>query len=129
MYISDKLIFIITCLMVYNLWIVLWKNYQDRGSRMPRMLRTLKSTSCFIRWQYIPQNRVQRVSDFMKQCDSLLVRGSSLATESSCRIVEEINEAHKPVAMVNIGTTDVDDRLYLKIEAKTILVCTALMFL
>jgi len=66
----------------------------------------------------IPKQRVQKVNDFVKKCDSLLVMGSSLFVYSGYRIVLETKSANKPVAVVNIGPTRADDCVDLKIEAK-----------
>lgn len=66
----------------------------------------------------IPKTRVQRVNDFIDECDSLLVMGSSLFVYSGYRIVLGAKSANKTVAVVNIGPTRADDCVDIKIEAR-----------
>lgn len=66
----------------------------------------------------IPKTRVLKVNDFVKDCDSLLVMGSSLFVYSGYRIILETKSANKPVAIVNIGPTRADDLVDIKIEAR-----------
>lgn len=58
------------------------------------------------------------MNDFIKDCDSLLVMGSSLFVYSGYRIVLETKSVNKPVAIVNIGPTRADNCGDIKIEAK-----------
>lgn len=58
------------------------------------------------------------MNNYVEDCDSLLVMGSSLFVYSGYRIVLETKNAKKPVAIVNIGPTRADDCVDLKIEAK-----------
>ncbi|BES89894.1 unnamed protein product [Nesidiocoris tenuis] len=66
----------------------------------------------------VPRLRVQAVNELIDQCDALVVCGSSLAVQSSFRIVTKINELQKPIALVNIGKTRADHLISLKVEAK-----------
>lgn len=66
----------------------------------------------------IPKNRILKVNDYVEDCDSLLVMGSSLFVYSGYRIVLETKTVKKPVAILNIGPTRADDCVDLKIEAK-----------
>lgn len=66
----------------------------------------------------IPKERVQKVNEFVEECDSLLVMGSSLFVYSGYRIVLSTKSADKPVAVVNIGPTRADDCVDIKIEAR-----------
>jgi len=66
----------------------------------------------------IPKKRILKVNNFVEDCDSLLVMGSSLFVYSGYRIVLETKYANKPVAIVNIGQTRADDCADIKIEAR-----------
>jgi len=66
----------------------------------------------------IPKKRILMVNDFVEDCDSLLVMGSSLFVYSGYRIVLETKYANKPVAVLNIGPTRADDCVDIKIEAR-----------
>ena len=57
----------------------------------------------------IPPLRVSRASRFLDQSDALLVVGSSLMVFSGYRFARSANEAGKPIAIVNRGTTRADD--------------------
>lgn len=66
----------------------------------------------------IPKKRILNVNNYVEDCDSLIVMGSSLFVYSGYRIVSEIKSAKKSVAIVNIGPTRADDCVDIKIEAK-----------
>lgn len=58
------------------------------------------------------------MNNFVEDCDSLLVLGSSLFVYSGYRIVLGVKSYNKPVVIVNIGPTRADDCVDIKIEAK-----------
>ena len=66
----------------------------------------------------VPKERVDTVRDEVKQCDGLLVLGSTLTVFSAYRIVLQAAELHKPIAIVNIGETRGDKHAVIKIDAK-----------
>lgn len=66
----------------------------------------------------IPIKKVLKVNDFVDDCDSLLVMGSSLSVYSGYRIILNTKSANKPVAVVNIGPTRADNIVDIKIEAR-----------
>lgn len=66
----------------------------------------------------VPRGKVERVNDFVQECDSVLVLGSTLTVFSSYRIILKAVECFKPIAIVNIGKTRGDSQASLKINAR-----------
>ncbi|KAJ4965335.1 hypothetical protein NE237_017184 [Protea cynaroides] len=66
----------------------------------------------------VPKDRADKAMDAAKQCDALLVLGSSLMTKSAFRLVRAAHEAGATIAIVNIGVTQADDFVPLKINAR-----------
>ena len=59
---------------------------------------------------------VDRCYEAVKQCDSLVVVGSSLTVFSSFRFVKRAKEAGKKILIVNEGETRADEMCCLKVE-------------
>jgi hypothetical protein len=57
----------------------------------------------------IPETIRDRSFHDVDEADRLLVMGTTLATYSAFRLVKRALDAHKPVLLVNIGPTRVDD--------------------
>lgn len=66
----------------------------------------------------VPQWRVEAVKREVEKCDSLLVLGSSLTVFSSYRIILQLSEHKKQIAIVNIGPTRGDKYAHIKVDAK-----------
>lgn len=66
----------------------------------------------------VPQTRVEAVKHEVKNCDSLLVLGTSLTVFSSYRIILQVSEDKKQIAIVNIGPTRGDKYACIKVDAK-----------
>jgi NAD-dependent deacetylase sirtuin 4 len=66
----------------------------------------------------VPQQRVEAVKCEVKNCDSLLVLGTSLTVFSSYRIILQLSEHKKRMAIVNIGPTRGDKHAHIKVDAK-----------
>jgi len=66
----------------------------------------------------VPHDKVQNVKANIESLDALLILGTSLSTLSAYRIVLQAFDAKKPIAIVNIGKTRVDDFVNLKIEGR-----------
>ncbi|RZF46155.1 hypothetical protein LSTR_LSTR012136 [Laodelphax striatellus] len=66
----------------------------------------------------VPKDRVALVAKEIDSCDSALVMGSSLSTYSGLRIVTQVKDLGKPVAILNIGSTRADTFADFKIEAR-----------
>lgn len=65
----------------------------------------------------LPKDRAAKAMEAVKECDALLVLGSSLMTMSAFRLVRAAHEAGAATAIVNIGVTRADDFVPLKINA------------
>ncbi|KAJ4965879.1 hypothetical protein NE237_017728 [Protea cynaroides] len=66
----------------------------------------------------VPKDRADKAMEAAKQCDALLVLGSSLMTMSAFRLVRAAHEAGASIAIVNIGVTRADNFVPLKINAR-----------
>ncbi|KAK9167399.1 hypothetical protein Scep_002590 [Stephania cephalantha] len=66
----------------------------------------------------VPKDRADRAREAARECDALLVLGSSLMTMSAFRLVSTAHEAGASTAIVNIGTTRADGFVPLKINAR-----------
>ncbi|OVA16468.1 Sirtuin family [Macleaya cordata] len=66
----------------------------------------------------VPKDRADKAMEAAKECDALLVLGSSLMTMSAFRLVRAAHEAGAAIAIVNIGVTRADDFVPLKINAR-----------
>lgn len=66
----------------------------------------------------VPRPTVDFVFGKVKECDRLLVLGSSLEVYSGYRFVNAAHEQKKPIAIVNIGKTRADKLSTIKISAK-----------
>lgn len=66
----------------------------------------------------VPRQRVDSIKNFVTDCDSVLVFGSSLTVFSSYRIILQAVEEKKHIAIVNIGPTRADELVQLKVSAK-----------
>jgi len=64
----------------------------------------------------VPPARVAAARAALKECDAVLVAGSSLMVYSGFRFVQAAAAAGLPVAAVNLGRTRADDLLALKLE-------------
>ncbi|KAK9096167.1 hypothetical protein Sjap_021664 [Stephania japonica] len=66
----------------------------------------------------VPKDRADRAREAVRECDALLVLGSSLMTMSAFRLVSTAHEAGASTAIVNIGATRADGIVPLKINAR-----------
>lgn len=66
----------------------------------------------------VPTVKVDYVNKCATNCDSLLVLGSTLTVFSSYRIILKASEHHKPIAIVNIGSTRGDAIASLKLNVR-----------
>lgn len=66
----------------------------------------------------VPKSRVQEVEELVKQCDAVLVLGSSLSVFSSYRIILQSHQLQKYIFIVNIGQTRADELASLKMSVK-----------
>ncbi|XP_010269050.1 PREDICTED: NAD-dependent protein deacylase SRT2 isoform X2 [Nelumbo nucifera] len=66
----------------------------------------------------VPKDRADNAMEAAKECDALLVLGSSLMTMSAFRLVRAAYEAGANIAIVNIGVTRADGFVPLKINAR-----------
>ncbi|KAK9162385.1 hypothetical protein Syun_003287 [Stephania yunnanensis] len=66
----------------------------------------------------VPKDRSDRAREAARECDALLVLGSSLMTMSAFRLVSTAHEAGASTAIVNIGTTRADGFVPLKINTR-----------
>ncbi|KDR16289.1 NAD-dependent ADP-ribosyltransferase sirtuin-4, partial [Zootermopsis nevadensis] len=66
----------------------------------------------------VPQERVEAVKHEIENCDSLLVLGTSLTVFSSYRILLQVSENKKQIAIVNIGPTRGDKYAHIKVDTK-----------
>jgi NAD-dependent SIR2 family protein deacetylase len=74
----------------------------------------------------VPQDRVFRCQNALRQADAVLVVGSSLMVYSGYRFVQAAAACAKPIAAVNLGRTRADPLIHLKVRQS----CTvALSFL
>ena len=65
----------------------------------------------------IPRSRSQHTLQSLHKAEALLVVGSSLMVYSGYRLVKEARRQHKPVAVLNLGSTRADAEIQLKITA------------
>ena len=65
----------------------------------------------------VPESRIRKAKDFLRQSDALLVVGSSLMVFSGYRFARIASEAGLPIAIVNRGTTRADDLATHKLTA------------
>ena len=65
----------------------------------------------------VPELRVTKANNFLRKADALMVVGSSLMVFSGYRFARIANEAGKPIAIVNRGTTRADDLATHKLTA------------
>jgi len=65
----------------------------------------------------VPRKRVATAYRALRECDAVLVVGSSLMVFSGYRFCRAAAEHHKPIAVLNIGRTRADSILALKIDA------------
>lgn len=103
------------------MYIFLFKQEQIGGFKIPKCPKcegNLLMPHIVFFGDNIPKNRILKVNNFIEDCDSLLVMGSSLFVYSGYRIVLGTKSANKPVAIVNIGPTRADDCADIKIEAR-----------
>ncbi|XP_057972470.1 NAD-dependent protein deacylase SRT2 [Malania oleifera] len=66
----------------------------------------------------VPKDRADKAIEAAKECDAMLVLGSSLMTMSAFRLARAAHEAGAATAVVNVGATRADDFLSLKINAR-----------
>ena len=66
----------------------------------------------------VPRDRVNLIHERLKECDAVLVLGSSLQVYSAYRFMVAAHQQKKPLAIINIGTTRADDLATLKVQAK-----------
>jgi NAD-dependent deacetylase sirtuin 4 len=65
----------------------------------------------------VPQGRVEAVKHEVKNCDSLLVLGTSLTVFSSYIIILQAHDNKKQIAIVNIGPRG-DKYAHIKVDTK-----------
>ena len=65
----------------------------------------------------VPRKRVVTAYRALRECDAVLVVGSSLMVFSGYRFCRTAAQHHKPIAALNIGRTRADSMLALKIDA------------
>ncbi|ESN97011.1 hypothetical protein HELRODRAFT_114375 [Helobdella robusta] len=66
----------------------------------------------------VPQWIVTSVQNLVKECDSMLVAGSSLHVYSAFHFVQLARHQDKKIAIINIGVTRADKMADIKIDAK-----------
>ncbi len=66
----------------------------------------------------VPRPRVERALQRLRQCDALLVAGSSLSVYSGFRFCREAASLGIPIALVNRGRTRADALAALKLDAE-----------
>ena len=66
----------------------------------------------------VPVSRVERVREFVRNNEALLIVGSSLYVFSGYRFILQAKELGKPVAIINIGETRADHLADLKVSGK-----------
>ncbi|XP_043703571.1 NAD-dependent protein deacylase SRT2 isoform X2 [Telopea speciosissima] len=66
----------------------------------------------------VPKDRADKAMEAAKQCDAMLVLGSSLMTMSAFRLVRAAHKAGAAIAIVNLGVTRADSFVPLKINAR-----------
>lgn len=64
----------------------------------------------------VPKQTAKAVDEAVRNCDALLVIGSSLIVMSGYRIVKKVHEMGKPVIAINRGITRADDLLSFKVN-------------
>ncbi|CAG8640800.1 17175_t:CDS:1, partial [Racocetra fulgida] len=64
----------------------------------------------------VKDNIKQKSIDLVKNCKSILVVGSSLATYSAFRIIKLASDLDKDIAIINLGETRGDNLSFLKID-------------
>lgn len=65
----------------------------------------------------VPKVIVHEVTQHLRQCNALLVVGSSVEVFSAYRYILQAKEQHKPIAILNIGKTRADHLATYKWEA------------
>jgi NAD-dependent deacetylase sirtuin 4 len=66
----------------------------------------------------VPSEIAERAKKSVQYANGLLILGTSLATLSSYRLVQEAFERRQPIALVNFGPTRADSLVSFKIEAR-----------
>ncbi|XP_023534301.1 NAD-dependent protein deacylase SRT2 isoform X1 [Cucurbita pepo subsp. pepo] len=66
----------------------------------------------------VPKDRANKAMEAARNCDALLVLGSSVMTMSAFRLVRAAHEAGAATGIVNVGVTRADDFVSLKINAR-----------
>jgi NAD-dependent SIR2 family protein deacetylase len=69
--------------------------------------------------EFIPAEKFREAEQLVRTSEALLVAGSSLVVNSGVRLVERARRRKIPVVIVNRGTTRVDARATVKIDAGT----------
>lgn len=66
----------------------------------------------------VPKDRANKAMEAARNCDALLILGSSVMTMSAFRLVRAAHEAGSATGIVNVGVTRADDFVSLKINAR-----------
>lgn len=66
----------------------------------------------------VPRKIVENIKYNIEHSDSLLIIGTTLTTFSSYRIALQANNIGKPIAILNIGKTRVDNLAKIKVEGR-----------